>query len=136
MKTLAKTFAIAALTAMTFISNAADNNATAPTGAAPTKATTFEVGMYQSINSMKMNVMIEKSTDTDLIVVLKDSKGEILVTERVSKKDKSYHAKYDLSGLEDGKYTFEFTKGDEKIVKEVNLVTTKPTTISRQIAVQ
>jgi hypothetical protein len=129
MKNLVKTFAIAALSAMTFISNATEKNA-------PTKATTFEVGMYQSTNSMKMNVLIEKSTDSDLVVVLKDSNGDILIRERVGKKDKSYHAKYDLSELEDGKYTFEFTKGDEKIVKEVNLVTTKPTTINRQIAVQ
>jgi hypothetical protein len=129
MKILEKTFAIAALSAMTFISNATDTNV------APMKAKTFEVGMFQSINSLKMNVMIEKTDDKDLIVVLKDSKGDILIRERVAKKDKSYHAKYDLSELEDGKYTFEFTKGDEKIVKEVNLVTTKPTAINRQIAV-
>jgi hypothetical protein len=128
MKTLLKTFAIAALTAMTFISNATDKNGT------PTKAKTFEVGMFQSANTMKMNVMIEKTTDENLSVVLKDSKGDILISERVAKKDKSYHAKYDLSELEDGKYTFEFTKGDEKLVKEVNLVTTKPTAINRQIA--
>ena len=133
MKNLVKTFAIAALTAMTFISNATDKSA-APAGVAPTKATTFEVGMFQSVNSMKMNVMIEKTTDKDLTVVLKDSKGETLIREHVAKKDKSYHAKYDLSQLEDGKYTFEFTKGDEKLVKEVNLVTTKPTSINRQIA--
>jgi hypothetical protein len=135
MKNLAKTFAIAALTAMSFISNATDTNA-ASAGVAPTKSKTFEVGMFQSINSMKMNVLIEKSADNSLVVVLKDSKGEILLREQVGKKDKSYHAKYDLSELEDGKYTFEFTKGDEKVVKEVNLVTTKPTTINRQIAVQ
>ena len=128
MKNLVKTFAIAALTAMTFISNATDHSV------APTKATTFEVGMFQSVNSMKMNVLIEKTTDKDLTVVLKDSNGEILIKERVAKNDKSYHAKYDLSALEDGKYTFEFTKGDEKLVKEVNLVTTKPTAINRQIA--
>ena len=128
MKNLVKTFAIAALTAMTFISNATDYSV------APTKATTFEVGMFQSANSMKMNVLIEKTTDKDLTVVLKDSNGEILIKERVAKNDKSYHAKYDLSALEDGKYTFEFTKGDEKLVKEVNLVTTKPTAINRQIA--
>ena len=85
---------------------------------------------------MKMNVLIEKSTDKDLTVVLKDSKGEILITERVAKKDKSYHAKYDLSELEDGKYTFEFTKGDEKVIKEVNLSSQAPTKSSRQIVVQ
>jgi hypothetical protein len=128
MKTLLKTFAIAALTAMTFISHATDKNG------APTKAKTFEVGMFQSVNTMKMNVMIEKTTDENLSVVLKDSKGDILISEKVAKKDKSYHAKYDLSELEDGKYTFEFTKGNEKLVKEVNLVTTKPTAINRQIA--
>jgi hypothetical protein len=132
MKNLVKIFAIAALTAMTFISNATDKNAV-PAGES-TKATTFEVGMFQSANTMKMNVMIEKTTDENLSVVLKDSKGDILISERVAKKDKSYHAKYDLSELEDGKYTFEFTKGDEKLVKEVNLVTTKPTAINRQIA--
>lgn len=130
MKILVKTFAIAALSAMTFIANATDTNV------APMKTKTFEVGMFQSVNSLKINVMIEKTADKDLIVVLKDSKGDILVRERVAKNDKSYHGKYDLSQLEDGKYTFEFTKGDEKIVKEVNLVTTKPTAISRQIAVQ
>ena len=117
MKTLVKTFAIAALSAMTFISNAADQNA------APTSPKTFEVGIYQSINTLKMNVMIEKSTDKDLTVVLKDKNGEILASERVNKNEKTYHAKFDMSGLEDGKYTFEFTKGNEKVVKEVELST-------------
>ncbi len=130
MKTLVKTFAITALSAMSFISNAGDKNAE------PTKAKTFEVGMFQSINSLKMNVMIEKTADKDLLVVLKDEKGEVLSREHVRKGEKSYHGKYDMSQLEDGKYTFEFTKGTEKIVKEVNLVTTKPTTINRQIALQ
>jgi uncharacterized protein YegP (UPF0339 family) len=126
MKTLVKTFAIAALSAITFISNATDTNAT------PTKSKTFEVGIYQSVNTLKMNVMIEKTTDKDLTVVLKDKNGEILASERVNKNDKSYHAKFDMSQLEDGKYTFEFTKGNEKVTKEVEL-TTKT---DRQIAMQ
>ncbi len=124
MKTLVKTFAIAALSAITFISNATDRNA------APTSPKTFEVGIYQSINTLKMNVMIEKSTDKDLTVVLKDKNGEILASERVNKNEKTYHAKFDMSGLEDGTYTFEFTKGNEKVVKEVNL----STKTDRQIA--
>lgn len=128
MKILVKTFAIAALSFMTFIAKATDKNVD------PTKAKTFEVGMFQSVNSMKMNVMIQKTTDKDLTIVLKDNKGEILISEHVRKNDSNYHGKYDLSELEDGKYTFEFTKGDEKLVKEVNLVTNKPTKIYRQIA--
>ena len=127
MKNLVKTFAIAAMSAITFISNATDKN-TAPA----TSPKTFEVGIYQSINTLKMNVMIEKSTDNDLTVVLKDKNGEILASERVGKNDKSYHAKFDMSQLEDGKYTFEFTKGNEKVTKEVQL----STKTDRQIAMQ
>jgi uncharacterized protein YegP (UPF0339 family) len=126
MKNLVKTFAIAALSAITFISNAAD------TSVAPTKSKTFEVGIYQSVNTLKMNVMIEKSTDKDLTVVLKDKNGEILASETVNKNDKTYHAKFDMSQLEDGKYTFEFTKGNEKVTKEVQL----STKTDRQIAMQ
>jgi hypothetical protein len=126
MKTLVKTFAIAALTAITFISNATNAN----TGTAPTKSKTFEVGIYQSVNTMKMNVMIEKSTDKDLIVELKDKNGDVLASERVNKKSKNYHAKFDMSGLEDGKYKFVFTKGDEKLTKEIEL----STKTDRQIA--
>jgi hypothetical protein len=108
MKILVKTFAMVALSAMTFISNAT------VTKVAPKKAKTFEVGMFQSGNSLKMNVMIEKSADQNLFVVFKDSKGDVLIRAKVSKKDKSYHGKFDLTELEDGKYTFEFTKETKK----------------------
>ncbi len=130
MKNLVKTFAIAALLAVCSISNGADNST------APTKSKTFEVGMYQSVNTLKMNVMIEKSTDKNLLVVLKDEKGNILYNEQVSKGTKSYHGKYDLSDLADGKYTFEFTKGDEKVIKEVNLSSETPTVSSRQLVIE
>ena len=130
MKNLVKTIAIAVLSAVSLSSNA--NNG----GAAPTKSKTFEVGMYQSVNTLKMNVMIEKSTDKNLSVVLKNEKGEILYNERVMKGTKMYHGKYDLSELADGKYTFEFTKGDEKVIKEVNLSSEVPSENSRQIVVE
>jgi hypothetical protein len=130
MKNLVKTFAIAALSAMTFVSNATDN------GAAPTKSKTFEVGMYQSVNTLKMNVMIEKSTDKNLTVTLKDEMGNILCNEQLGKKAAKYHGKYDMSNLADGKYTFEFTKGDEKVVKEVNLSSEKSAETNRQIVVE
>jgi hypothetical protein len=130
MKNFVKTFVIAALSTVSLISNGADNNST------PTKSKTFEVGMYQSVNTLKMNVMIEKSTDKNLSVALKDEKGNVLYNERVTKGTKSYHGKYDLSELADGKYTFEFTKGDEKVIKEVNLSSEAPTKSNRQIVVE
>jgi hypothetical protein len=130
MKNLAKTFAIAALSAMTFISNASNS------GVAPTKSKTFEVGMYKSVNTLKMNVLIEKNTDSNLSIVLKNEQGEELYTERISKNSKVYHGKFDMSNLVDGKYTFEFIKGGEKIIKEVNLATETPTESNRQIVVE
>lgn len=130
MKNLVKTFVIAALSAVSLISNGADKST------APTKSKTFEVGMYQSVNTLKMNVMIEKSTDKNLSVILKDDKGNVLYTERMMKGAKNYHGKYDLSNLADGKYTFEFTKGDEKVIKEVNLSSEAPTESNRQIVVE
>ncbi len=130
MKNLVKTFAIAALSAVSLISNGADNNTK------PTKSKTFEVGMYQSVNTLKMNVMIEKSADKNLSVVLKDEKGNVLYNERVTKGAKTYHGKYDLSELADGKYTFEFTKGDEKVIKEVNLSSVESIESTRHIVVE
>ena len=127
MKNLVKTFAIAALSAVSLISNGADVNT------APTKSKTFEVGMFQSVHTLKMNVMIEKSTDNIMFVVLKDEKGTILHNERVTKGAAKYHVKYDLSELPDGKYTFEFTKGNEKMIKEVNLSSDEQKESYRQI---
>lgn len=125
---LSLTLAIASLSAMTFITNASNKNVDL------IKANTFKVGMFQSVNSIKMNVSIQKTTDKDLTVILKDTKDEILISEHVRKNGSSYHSKYDLNELEDGKYTFEFKNGDEKLIEEINLVTTKPTKIYRQIA--
>ena len=130
MKNLVKTFVIAALSAVSLISNATDGSV------APTKSKTFEVGMYQSVNTLKMNVMIEKSTDKNLSVILKDDKGNVLYTERMMKSVKNYHGKYDLSELADGKYTFEFTKGNEKVIKEVNLSSVESIESTRLIVVE
>lgn len=127
MKNLVKTFAIAALAAITFSSNAGNENVT------PSKSKTFEVGMYQSINTLQMNVMIEKTTDKNITVVLKNQNGKVLYKGNVDKNSAVYHGKYDMTGLADGTYTFEFTKGDEKIVKEINLTTDQPTDESRII---
>jgi hypothetical protein len=130
MKTLVKSLAIAALSAITFVSNATSDNI------APKKPASFEVGMYQSVNTLQMNVMIEKSTDKDLVVVLKNEKGDVIYKGNVDKNSTVFHGKYDMKDLEDGKYTFEFIKGAEKVVKEVNLTTDKPTDVSRLITLE
>ena len=113
--------------ASSFFARANDGNVN------PNKSKTFEVGMYQGINSLVMNVMIEKTEDQQLFVILKDAKGTVLVTEKIAKSKTLYHGKYDMTGLEDGKYTIEFIKGDERIVKEIELKSTQPQEFVRQI---
>ena len=114
--------------ASSFFARANDGNVN------PNKSKTFEVGMYQGINSLVMNVMIEKTEDQQLSVILKDAKGTVLVSEKIAKRRLSYYGKYDMAGLEDGKYTIEFIKGDERIVKEIELQSTQPQEFVRQIA--
>ena len=114
--------------ASSFFARANDGNVN------PNKSKTFEVGMYQGINTLVMNVMIEKTEDQQLFVILKDAKGTVLVSEKIAKSKAIYHGKYDMAGLEDGKYTIEFIKGDERIVKEIELKSTQPQEFVRQIA--
>ena len=113
--------------ASAFFAHANDGNVN------PNKSKTFEVGMYQGMNSLVINVMIEKVEDQQLSVILKDAKGKVLVIEKIAKHKSNYHGKYDMTGLEDGKYTFEFVKGDEKIIKEIELKSTEPQEFVRQI---
>ena len=56
-----------------------------PKNAEPTKAKTFEVGMFQRVKSMKMNVMIQETIDKYLTITLKNNKGETLISEHVRK---------------------------------------------------
>jgi hypothetical protein len=127
MKTIVKTFAIAALSALSLV-------ATAKT-IGPTKTKTFEVGMFQSTNTMKMNVLIEKTEGQKMTILLKNEGGEIIHREVVEKNAANYAGKFDLSQLADGKYTFEFSSGKETVTKVVNLSTnTKPVELNRNIA--
>lgn len=120
MKTLVKTFAIALFTTVSFF-------ATAKTDAndATNTQTTFKVGVYQTLNTMKVNVMIEKLSGKNLTVFIKNADGEVLHTERIGKKQVTYHGKFNLEDLENGKYSFEICDGKNKIVKNVEVGRTK-----------
>lgn len=88
---------------------------------------TFDVGMYRITNSMKVNVMIEKTAGKSLEINLLNDKNEVVYTEFVSKKASKFAKKFDLTGLADGMYRFEISNGNEKITREVNLETHQPT---------
>ena len=128
MKNLLKTLAIVLFLGITFTSNAEEKNST------PMKSKTFEVGMYQSINTLTMVVNIEKTGDDALLIFLKDESGNIISKSFANKKSQIYRGKFDMSDLKDGKYSFEFIKGNEKVVKDVELQSNAPREIIRQIS--
>lgn len=88
---------------------------------------TFDVGMYRVINSMKVNVLIEKQQGKALDITLKNDRNEVIYSEVVAKNTGKFSKKFDLTGLSDGKYRFEISNGKEVISKEVNLETHAPT---------
>lgn len=92
----------------------------------PSDKKSFEVGMYRVVNTMKMNVLIEKIPGTWVEIRLKDSRNETVHVEFVQKKLASFSKRFDLTGLEDGKYTFEITNGRETVKKEFELSTKVP----------
>jgi hypothetical protein len=115
MKKLFKTLAIALVaTGLTFNANAADDK---------TSKSTFEVGMYRVTNTMKINVLITKTTGAAVSISLKDENGTEVYSEKLGKKDTSYSRKLNLENLSDGKYTLVVSNGTEKTVKEIDLST-------------
>lgn len=87
---------------------------------------TFEVGLYHVINSLKVNVLVEKQEGKALDITLKNDRNEVIYSELIGKKAVKFSKKFDLVGLSDGNYRFEISNGKEVITKEINLETTAP----------
>ena len=121
MKKQLKNFAMALVAGMITLTTAMAADPIETSAVSP-----FEVGMYRVVNSMKINLMIEKTEGVWVEIRLKNEKNEVIYTEVVNKRSKNFAKKFDLAGLEDGKYRFEITNGKETIVKEVNLGTRQP----------
>lgn len=85
----------------------------------------FTVGMYQTANTSKLNILIEKTEKKSLEIILRNKKGEIVSQEYVDQKPNTYRVIFDLSALEDGQYVFEIKNKKEKVIKEFNLSTKK-----------
>lgn len=128
MKTTVKNFAIALVAGVFTFSTVL---ASEPIGKIDENKTaskrTFNVGMYRVINSMKVNVLIEKQDGKALDITLRNDRNEIIYSEVVGKQTNKFSKKFDLTGLSDGKYRFEISNGKEVISKEVNLETHAPT---------
>lgn len=127
MKTFIKTFALAlSLSAVSMV-------ASANGGKGNVTPTAYKAAVFASASATTLNVMVEKQMGANVVIRLKDDKGNVLSTNILQKKDGSYRSKFDLSNLSDGTYQVEVTNGVDTTVKEITLSTQTPTTVSRNI---
>jgi hypothetical protein len=119
MKNFTKSIAIAAITALSFTSMAFNGNENDANSTK--KSNSFAVGMYQSVNTMKMNVLIKKDGGQRIHIILKNLNGDILYSEYLSKKESIYARKFDFNEIENGQYSFEISNGKTTEVKTVKI---------------
>lgn len=91
-----------------------------------TPSVSFEVGVYPVQRSSKLHVAVAKHHHKRLNLRLVNPKNEVLYQETVGKHQAKYQRKLDLSTLPDGVYQLQITDGQDTVVREVNLSTSKP----------
>jgi hypothetical protein len=123
MKNLTKTIAIAAITALSFVSFA--NNGNENDANLAKKSKSFAVGMYQPVNTMKMNLLVKNDGGQRIHIILKNLNEDILYSENLSKNAGNYSRKFDFIDMENGKYIFEISNGKSTEVKTVNVESKK-----------
>jgi hypothetical protein len=90
-----------------------------------TRTKSMGVAIYRSINTAKMNLMIENYIEVPIQVKLMNENKEVLHAEKVGKRLKKYWRKFDMETMKDGLYTFEVSDGFTKITKAFRLETQK-----------
>ncbi|WP_221390496.1 hypothetical protein [Dyadobacter sp. NIV53] len=95
-------------------------------------AVSLSAGMFQVVNTSKVKLAVDKGTDGRLLVKLKDGSGRTLYTETYGKNSEQYRRVFDMDGMNDGKYYFELSYGDQKLIKEVQIQTSTGRSISIQ----
>ena len=131
MKTFIKNlFSSLAVSAIVSVSALAENPTT---GNDPTK--NFEVGMYQTIRTSKLNLTIEKVKGQRLSVTLQNATGQVLYTEMVGKNSTKYWRKFDFGSMDSGVYQFQITNGETTITKEVKLRTPEAVEVQPEVLI-
>ncbi|AQG78479.1 hypothetical protein [Spirosoma montaniterrae] len=129
MKTLIKTLAFAlSLSIVTTAATFADGN---PGGQTKTAAA-YQTGIYSN-KSGKLNIALDKDQSGTVLVLLKNTKGEVLYSYRVGKSKQQFRTRLDLNELPDGTYTVEISNGVDTTQQVVTLATKQPVTPERLI---
>ena len=84
-----------------------------------------------------MWVFVDKAIGVRFLLTIKDQQGNVLYAKGVSKKEKLYTFKIDLSQVEDGVYYIETTDGKtpiRKTLRKEEIAITKPVNTQRVFA--
>jgi hypothetical protein len=107
MKTLFKTFAVLAISTSFAFANVTPSS--------------FKVGMYNVQNTHKLKVFVEKGTKDALLLEVKDSKGNVLQSEKLGKGKSQMAVSLDLANLESGDYTLYISDKNSTYTKDIRL---------------
>jgi hypothetical protein len=81
----------------------------------------FVSSMYKSAGMPAYNLAINKAKGTKMKVVLKNSEGEIVYKESLSKRETKFRTKLNLSELQKGSYTLELNDGKNVEIKKIEI---------------
>jgi hypothetical protein len=98
-------------------------------------STVHETTMKASVHhfgtvGFKVKVSVDKGADQNLRIFLKDRGGKIYYSELFAKKEERYRRIFDLAEMNDGIYYFELYYNGQKIVKKIELETTRDRALS------
>ncbi|WP_215240246.1 hypothetical protein [Dyadobacter helix] len=86
---------------------------------------TFKVGLYRIKDTYAVKLLLEKQQGEKVSVRLLDRSGKILHQEYVGSHLNQYGRKFNLEELGDGDYTLEISNNSEKIIRNIQLKTSK-----------
>ena len=108
---------------------AADKKEKHEKASAPNKVA-FNAAVFKIAHSNKINLAVDKYSDSRLKVVLRDKSGNTTYYSETYEADQKYRRIFNLEEMKDGTYYFELTAGDQKLVKEVEISTNSARVIS------
>ncbi len=86
---------------------------------------TLQVGMYRSIQTLTMNVLVEKPMGDKVSVTLLNNKGKVLYREVLSLRKSRHWLKLNFAETQDDTFSVIVTNGTEQITKSIYLSTQK-----------
>ncbi len=124
-----KSFTILLVSALSFASTAvvANPGNTPTVGNKKTEnrtAITFETSAYITKDAA-IRLAVKKNAPERVYITLRDAGNTVIYSETINKNEMSYAAKINVNDLTDGAYKLEISTGKDRVVKRLNLSSSK-----------